>query len=73
MLASEDGGGFFLPIETAFAGNDGQKEKDLALIQLMITQIDSLIASGRASEAELLAMEEALNRLLEKYKTGPAR
>jgi hypothetical protein len=43
------------------------RQRDLAIIQVLITQIDTYIASGRVSEAELSAMEEALTRLLEKY------
>jgi hypothetical protein len=70
MLAPQDDRGFYLPAETA-AGDPGQREKDLAMIQMLITRIDDYIAAGGVSEAELAAMEETLSRLLEKYNQEP--
>jgi hypothetical protein len=74
-LAAGNDRGFTSPaVAAASPGEDvSARQRDLAIIQVLITQIDTYIASGRVSEAELSAMEEALNRLLEKYGQIPAR
>jgi hypothetical protein len=72
MLASQDDRGFYQPGETA-AGDSSQREKDLAMIQMLIARIDDYITAGAVSEGELAVMEETLSRLLEKYNQEPLR
>jgi hypothetical protein len=74
MLAATDERGFYAAAPTPSSAEDARtKARDLAMIQFLITQIDSYIAAGRVSDAELSAMEETLNYLLDKYRLAPAR
>ena len=47
--------------------NSGQREKDMIALRELMARIDTLIASGKATEEEMATLELALNSLRAKY------
>ncbi|MDR2618930.1 MAG: hypothetical protein LBC62_08680 [Treponema sp.] len=67
--------GLTFPQVTAAGPSDAargdERQQDLALIRQLIARIDNYLASGGASEEELVSMEQTLRRLMDKYGFSP--